>query len=1352
MHIDRKALDALPLLERRLLEVAAVALVDLTRGHTIGALRRLGLKDPQGRAWTTRRVAGPLEALCERGLLDDYGRCPQPLADDVTRLLLADGSWDRVADAVAAACPLQASGDREHGLTWKSRGRDHFAAWIRMALFRDQWDRALQLRADALAWHGSDSAPLGRAVLRPPHPGWLETIPGEVARPLLAELLREAARELAPFEHLVAPARARLGEADDPELRQRLAELLLLATGDVGGLLPDPVSGEQASLRAFAVALGGRYREAAIGWEDALRLHRRRTRKRRAPLDDAWSAFFPLALIAAGDLDRAIEVAEAAGRGDGPASDVAFVTTEAARVRRGEDVYWLGGSPPEDAPALLVWLLATRAADQPLSEPRRELATTLARRVMDDGYRWLARELLAACGVAAPELEDVPGRPWAEALAPIPKWRRRLDALLARAPASSEQPAQQEPATAASERLAWFLEKDYGAWGIQPKLQKRGKRGWSGGRNVALKRLEGSSEMPELLSPHDRRVLAHLYHDVYYSQGYPKDTWGFRRPQALEALEGHPLLFDGDTGSPATITRVEPAVRLERGPWGARLRMEPPPSGGAGFRLIRAGDGRFELAVYGEDRHELARALREELVVPPGHDEEVTAAVALLASAFPVTAEGDQPGAEAREVPADPTVGVLLAREGDGLAVQLRVRPWPGGPALRPGAGGDRVRQVRDGEPVVALRDLEAERAAVAELTVSCPTLGLAGDLLGGDGLLAEPEDALALLAELAEAMPPERVEWPAGRRQAVVRAAALRLSLAQVGRWFVASGTLEVDEELVLDLRELLRLRERRRGPFLPLDEGRWLGLDPATARHLERLAALAHEEGDGGLRFHRLAAPGLIDAVDGLQVGVDEAWRRAVNAMDPAAPIEVPGSLRAELRPYQEDGFRWLARLASWGAGACLADEMGLGKTVQVLALLLRRAERGPALVVAPRSVVHGWLREAARFAPALRARELGSGDREALLGSLGPRDVLLCSYGLLVSEAEPLAAVGWSTAVLDEAQAIKNPDTARARAAFALRAETRVALTGTPVENRALDLWSLFRFVAPGLLGGQKAFKTRFAAPIERGEAGARAALRARLRPFILRRTRAAVAPELPPRTERLLPVALARGEAALYEAIRQEALEALAGGGDVMTALAWLTKLRLACCHPRLAGGEGMSSSKTEALLELVEELRDGGHRALVFSQFVRHLELVREQLDQRSIRYRYLDGSTPAAARQEAVDAFEAGDGDLFLISLRAGGTGLNLVSADNVVHLDPWWNPAVEDQASDRVHRIGQRRPVTIHRLVAEGTIEEDIVALHHRKRTLADSLLAGGDAAARLSVEELVALIREGSRPGPGD
>ncbi|HWO11559.1 MAG TPA: DEAD/DEAH box helicase, partial [Polyangiaceae bacterium] len=408
-------------------------------------------------------------------------------------------------------------------------------------------------------------------------------------------------------------------------------------------------------------------------------------------------------------------------------------------------------------------------------------------------------------------------------------------------------------------------------------------------------------------------------------------------------------------------------------------------------------------------------------------------------------------------------------------------------------------------------------------------------------------------------------------------------------------------------------------------------------------------------------------------------------------------------------------------------------------------------------PTSVCANWVAEAARFAPSLRVAEYAGQERAELLAALTARaqnpelpapDLVVCSYGLLQQDVDALAALTWGTLVLDEAQFIKNAQALRARAASRLNAECRIAATGTPVENHLGDLWSIFNFINPGLLGPWRAFNHRFLKPIEqRGESPVHETLQQLIKPFILRRTKAEVLADLPPLTVVHHSVELSDSEARGYALLRRQIHEKLSTvhgkRENKLEILAEITRLRRYCCHPRLVFPQADSeASKVQAALDLVLELRENQHRALVFSQYVDFLELVRQRLDEAGVSYQYLDGSTPRAQRTQRVNAFQAGEGTLFLISLKAGGFGLNLTAADYVIHLDPWWNPAVEAQATDRAHRIGQERPVTVYRLITKDTIEESIVALHENKRALAEALLSEGSDAAALSVGELIGLI----------
>ncbi|MFZ5482043.1 MAG: DEAD/DEAH box helicase [Myxococcota bacterium] len=520
----------------------------------------------------------------------------------------------------------------------------------------------------------------------------------------------------------------------------------------------------------------------------------------------------------------------------------------------------------------------------------------------------------------------------------------------------------------------------------------------------------------------------------------------------------------------------------------------------------------------------------------------------------------------------------------------------------------------------------------------------------------------------------------------------------------------------------------------LVPLIDGGWAPLPREwLERHASVLAELLSARDREG-RVARHAAPLLLDALEALDAEIppDLAGLRALAGdFDKIPPAPLPPDLTATLRPYQKRGVDWIAWLRSVGMGGILADDMGLGKTVQCLAAI-----GGRTLVVAPTSVIRNWEAEARRFRPGLSVCVYHGPRRE-----LDASELVVTSYAILRLDLERLQAIRWHTVILDEAQAIKNPESQAAVAARSLVADHRLAVTGTPVENRLEELWSAFHFVSPGLLGGRKEFKTRFSQPIEAGSRAARDALRKRIRPFVLRRLKQEVAPELPPRTDVVLRCVLSERERAVYESVRSLAradVAKLLEKHGMMQILEVLLRMRQAACHPALLPGqEAETSSKLELLMETLDEVLAEGHRALVFSQWTSMLDLVERKLTAPFVR---LDGST--RDRAGVIAAFNADDGPpVFLLSLKAGGTGLNLTAADYVFHLDPWWNPAVEDQATDRAHRIGQTRPVVSCRLVAEDTVEERILELQERKREVARAALDEEALAKSLTREELLAL-----------
>jgi SNF2 family DNA or RNA helicase len=585
---------------------------------------------------------------------------------------------------------------------------------------------------------------------------------------------------------------------------------------------------------------------------------------------------------------------------------------------------------------------------------------------------------------------------------------------------------------------------------------------------------------------------------------------------------------------------------------------------------------------------------------------------------------------------------------------------------------------------------------------------------------------------------------WRVGAEDGLYRTAATPRAVVRSGvDWFELDAGVRYGD-IHVPLRDLLEARKIG-ATSIPLPDGSH-GVLPME--WLARLGPLAGSgKTTGGVVRFRQSQVALLDALLETipDADVDATFEKARAELRTFERVEAaePGpAFVGTLREYQREGLGWLHFLRRFHLGGCLADDMGLGKTVQVLALLDQRREvqeglLKPSIVVVPKSLVFNWKREAARFAPKLRVLEHSGPNRDVRDITPGSVDLVITTYGTLRRDAAQLAVLPFDYAILDEAQAIKNPRSASAKAARLLRADHRLAMTGTPIENRLEELWSIFDFLNPGMLGSSSSFAAlvRLADLDEMvgGEmiAGRETLARA-LRPVVLRRTKEQVARDLPPRSEQTLLVDLEETQRAFYDVLlegyRQSLLERIDRDGigkARMHILEALLRLRQAACHPGLADARmaHAPSAKLDALLPQLEEVAEAGHKALVFSQFTSFLALLRERLDKDGVTYEYLDGRT--RDRQTHVDRFQNDPKcPLFLISLKAGGHGLNLTAADYVFLLDPWWNPAVEAQAIDRAHRIGQTRQVMATRLVARDTVEEKILELQASKRALADAIL----------------------------
>ena len=1341
--------------------LAAAGVLGKTR--ILELARACGIREASGRAYTGETLAAALASLVHAGLV---GRGDQ-------------GYWCAPAHVAGAFVQASAAGrlaqwlphlrhslglDRPHyyGEIYFRTAADAVGA-TRLALcaLTDATEIDRVLRA---ASHAANPAEVYRAAL------------GDPFAPALAALMRPALRDAVVDALLVlelskpSASAARIVEwtatlaaaADAPApLRYRLAEHRLWQgrSAEALALVENATDGFGLAIRGMAAVLAGDSAAACELYAQSLRALREADKRRSGllPFGPAWLRAVALVLT---DQPSALEEAKRYARAEARAAHAwLWATVEALAEGR------LGDRPPgahpsalsgHDGLADLVQLEGAAWQKAKLAHGAGAIARRWAAAYRTAGYERIAREFEAALVVASgeplpPPLADT----LAGAFAGEAHWRRALTVIAG----LSDAERKEEAAT----RIVWVLRDDPGGGvEIEPQEQRRGPRGWSKGKPVPLSRLAKSERVPPDDAP-VARAVKHLGSSVY-----ELDT-----DRALAALVGHPrVYFESDPATSVELVLGRPALAARPAEDGVVVTMQPDlrpafartavdpwdkaaPAGSDRALLVRESATRARVVRLTGAHRRVAELIGDGLRVPSSGDDQLARAMAAAARFFEVHSDAHAnayPVGE--EAPGDPTVDAELTPAGGGLRLRLAVRPLgPEGPRYLPGDGGVRVLAEVRGERRTVLRDLTAERRAAQRVVDAAPMLAHGGDSF--EWRIAEPEDALALIEALQGLGDAVHATWPEGKRLTVTRAYAnrdLRVSLRSGRDWLELGGGLALDEDKVLEMRALVEWARSSRGRYVPLGEAGYLALTAELRERIDELAALA-DVADGGVRVDPMAALAVEELVADAAVERDGEWAARIERIREAADLEppVPSTLQAELRSYQVEGFRWLARLAHWGGGACLADDMGLGKTVQALAMLLARAPGGPALVVAPTSVCPNWIDEARRFAPTLRVELFGAGDRSRQLAAAEAFDVVVASYALVQQESESFAGRAWHTVVLDEAQAVKNYAAKRTQAVLALAADFRMVTTGTPVENRLDELWTLFRFLNPGLLGPRERFQTRFAGPIERArDERARLRLRRLVRPFVLRRTKSEVLAELPPRTEIALGVEPDAREQAFHEALRRSAVEAIereSGGESArrFRVLAELMRLRRAACDPRLvAPDSGVEGAKAGVFLELVEELVANRHKALVFSQFVDYLAILRERLDGAGIRYQYLDGATPAAERPKRIAAFQAGDGELFLISLRAGGFGLNLTAADYVIIADPWWNPAVEDQAAGRAHRIGQDRPVTVYRLVLRGSIEERIVELHRHKRALAEGLFGGEEFGADVSVEELVRLIRE--------
>jgi SNF2 family DNA or RNA helicase len=916
-----------------------------------------------------------------------------------------------------------------------------------------------------------------------------------------------------------------------------------------------------------------------------------------------------------------------------------------------------------------------------------------------------------------------------------------------------------EELTLSDKRIIWILSIGEYNNTIKPVEQARNKNGkWNKGRDASVLRLYESMHQLDYLTSHDKAILS-CRQDNY---GYYGNSIDYN--QGVQALVGHPLIFEDKTSKKIELGIIKPELIVNEKPKEFSIQLSHVVTQDINtVELYKESSNKYNVVNVSNKLKELSEILgKKGLLIPNSERAQVMSLMKNAASKLHVRSELSNYD-DLETTPGDAIIIIQLefvdALENNLLTAQIFVRPFGGiGAYYKPGQGSTNIIAQINGEYKSVHRDFALEADNAQRILSNCPSLERQNNI-DYEWNIPDMNIILEILYEIKAAQGNCKliIEWPKGESlnlKEEVSFKNLEIELNKESQWLEFDGRLKIDENEVMEMKTLLENVEQMNGRFIRLKGNQFLTLTHSFAQKLKELQKAALNKGKN-LGIHALGVNLLRDFTENAaSIKANTEWKNYIKKLDSIKSTnpKVPKTLQAELRPYQKDGFQWLSRLSNIGFGGLLADDMGLGKTVQSIAILLEQAPKGQCMVVAPASVCNVWQEEIAKFAPSLNCISLNDKDRQTQIINLSKMDILICSYGLIYQIEEMLHKQKFQMLIVDEAQAIKNFNTKRFKIITQIKAENRIALSGTPIENRIDELWNLFEFLNPGFLGGRKSFQDKYVRPIEKdGDIIARNTLKRLIQPFMLRRTKSNVLSDLPPKIEQTLFIEPSLEEKNFYEALRRKAVERIADisdddqGKKRFCVLAEITKLRRACCDPRLLDSNTeIPNSKLETLDNLLQELKENNHRALIFSQYVDYLSIVKDRIIKQDITLQYLDGKTSQKKRKIAVEEFQAGKGDVFLISLKAGGVGLNLTAADYVIHLDPWWNPAVEDQASDRAHRIGQTRPVTIYRLVMKYSIEERILALHGKKRALSIGLLDDAESAASLNEKDLLSLINE--------
>lgn len=1379
--------DNLSSFEQYILQFLSIVYEPAHTTLIVNCLRKLDIRSPRGNKLSTANLNHYIKKFQELGLVNDNQQCAPGIIEILTKISIENETFAGFVDVIHREAPVSYYYGKWTTRCWRA------AREMRIGIYTQNFD-GIDESAEFLSGQCAEiisSVPLTVQVTCTPFdPEWFHTLPPSFQLYLLDDICRHAQSSLQSYPEIFAVL------ADEHEFSHlsnderipftRLYFNQLLIQGELTKaqeLLAARKHSFTGTGGAGALSfLQGKTEDALTQFNEDIHILQDITGNEKITFFGPIGIFYILTLLHSDAEDRYHQVASYISSSldllSGTLEEQAYKflgTMASALTNKGSSIdsitieadaepnswtilfaglcqYWLNSSLQPDVEAHLLTLYE-KAQTSSYHLFVLTIAEILAK-ISHTNQDYLqtidkVRSQQNLCSILSVQQPDEP-------------WKRGLQALIQATGPPQEKGSRQLV------RLAWMVNFDNGTIDISPKEQKLGNSDrWSKGRPISLSRLYGSSKL-NYLTLQDRKICATI--NKVLNPETLGTTYDFDMEKTLKEMISHPLLFlAGSPMVPVEFVAGEPELLVEERGEQLHIRFAQPISG-AGISVFHETPTRFKIITINENHRRIAQITgKDGLSVPIEASEQVLTAIGNISSFMTVHSAiaadiHTEHGKQINFVEADPTIYMHLLPYGTGFRLEMFVKPFKeGGHYLKPGQGVENLMAEVQGKRLQTKRNLALEENKAREIEELCPILDLAIDLEQENERewhLQDPDDCLQALLELQAIREKVVVEWPEGEKLTIAHQASLKNLTLKIRTnqqsWFAMSGSLQLDQDRVIDLKELLAKLDTTSGRFIEIEDGLYIALTQEFRKRLEDMntySADLESDNDDEILIHPLAAMPLTELANQANTIADDGWQEQVEKINGSRQYQpdLPSTLQAELREYQTEGFDWLAKLSHWGVGGCLADDMGLGKTLQSLAIILLHAAKGPSLVIAPTSVTMNWHSEANRFAPTLNIKTLHTKDRKKTIEELGQFDLLTTTYTLLQQESELLSSVNWQTIILDEAQAIKNAATKRSQAAMSLYGGFKLITTGTPIENHLGELWNLFNFINPGLLGSLSHFNKHFAIPIERfQDREARLKLKKLIRPFILRRLKSEVLEELPSRTEVTLRVEMNEDETHFYEALRQNALDILESNkekkGRHLQILTEIMKLRQACCNPRLITKDtSIESSKLKVFSSVVEELIGGRHKALVFSQFIGHLKILRQYLDEQGIHYQYLDGTTSSKNRKERVEKFQAGEGDLFLISLKAGGLGLNLTAADYVLHMDPWWNPAIEDQASDRAHRIGQTRPVTIYRLVCKDSIEEKIVKLHQEKRDLAGSLLEGSDMSAKMNSEDLLDLIREG-------